>query len=176
MTLSADAVRALQGGSYLSCEIWRSGPQSHYESRVAISLLVRKGGKEQSHAAGGSPADYRHFLHKRYDAPYTDGSKVRLVVVNTSETQHVQDGRDASKIQKSFNPREDLVGVVAEIDGDRYRKAPPATTGGRITGSGRDTLSTLGSARVLSASARLQATLEGRRWEAWNGACLRFRP
>ncbi|MBB3009994.1 hypothetical protein [Cupriavidus alkaliphilus] len=51
---------------------------------------------------------------------YTEGSKVRLIVVNTSDTKHVQDGRDASKIQKSFNPREDLVGVVAEIDGDRY--------------------------------------------------------
>lgn len=165
-----------KGGSYLSCEIWRSGPQKSLRIKGCNIAARAKGGKEQSHAAGGSPADYRHFLHKRYDAPYTEGSKVRLVVVNTSETQRVQDGRDASKIQKSFNPREDLVGVVAEIDGDRYRKAPPATAGGRITGSGRATLSTLGSARVLSASARLQATLEGRRWEAWNGACLRFRP
>lgn len=64
--------------------------------------------------SGPGNAEFRNNVARAY----TEGSEVRLVVVNTSETQYVRDGRDGSKIQKAFSPRQDLVGVVAEIDGD----------------------------------------------------------
>jgi hypothetical protein len=49
-----------------------------------------------------------------------EGRMVRLVVASTLDTEHVQSGRDASKIKKDFDPKEDLVGEVAELNGDRY--------------------------------------------------------
>lgn len=51
---------------------------------------------------------------------FAEGRMVRLVVASTVETEHVQSGRDASKIKKDFDPKEDLVGEVAELNGDRY--------------------------------------------------------
>jgi len=47
-------------------------------------------------------------------------SKVRLIVVSTLETSHVQAGGDASKVKKEFDAKNGLVGEVAELDGDRY--------------------------------------------------------
>lgn len=51
---------------------------------------------------------------------FAECSKVRLVVASTLETEHVQAGRDASKVKKDFNPREDLIGEVVELAGDKY--------------------------------------------------------
>jgi len=47
-------------------------------------------------------------------------SKVRLVVASTLETSHVQSGEDASKIKKDFDPKQELIGEVAELDGENY--------------------------------------------------------
>jgi hypothetical protein len=51
---------------------------------------------------------------------YKEKSRVRLVIVNTEDTHHVDSGADASKVKKSFHVREDLVGHVIEYDGDKY--------------------------------------------------------
>ncbi|NVK41586.1 MAG: hypothetical protein HWE39_10130 [Oceanospirillaceae bacterium] len=45
---------------------------------------------------------------------------VRLIIVSTEETQRVQSGEDASRVKKRFSPRDDLIGKVMSIDGDRY--------------------------------------------------------
>lgn len=45
---------------------------------------------------------------------------VRLVVVQTKNIDHVESGADASKLKKDFSAHDDLVGEVAEFDGDNY--------------------------------------------------------
>lgn len=47
-------------------------------------------------------------------------SDVRLVVVRTKESIRVQAGDDASKLEKEFFVRDDLVGRVIELRGDHY--------------------------------------------------------
>lgn len=49
---------------------------------------------------------------------FAEGKEVRLVVASTLETEHVEAGRDAGKIKKDFDPRVDLVGKVAELNGN----------------------------------------------------------
>jgi hypothetical protein len=51
---------------------------------------------------------------------HSEGSKVRLVLVTTRDTDRVQRGDDARKIPKEFNVRGDLIGEVAEVVGDSY--------------------------------------------------------
>lgn len=46
-------------------------------------------------------------------------SPIYLVIAKTLETSHVEAGRDASLIKKEFYPREELIGEIAEIVGDR---------------------------------------------------------
>lgn len=53
---------------------------------------------------------------------------VRMVVATTPETEAVDQGRDASKVKKTFHIREEVVGSVVSFDGDNYviefRRAP----------------------------------------------------
>lgn len=48
------------------------------------------------------------------------GSQVRLVIVSTKEVARVEAGEDASKLKKEFDVRPELIGEVAELDGDDY--------------------------------------------------------
>lgn len=48
------------------------------------------------------------------------GSRVRLVIVSTKEVARVEAGEDASKLKKEFDVRPELIGEVAELDGDDY--------------------------------------------------------
>ncbi|TFY98476.1 hypothetical protein [Ramlibacter rhizophilus] len=48
------------------------------------------------------------------------GSRVRMVIVKTDQIGRVQAGEVASKIRKEFILRDDLVGSVHELTGDRY--------------------------------------------------------
>lgn len=48
------------------------------------------------------------------------GSRVRLVIVSTKEIARVEAGEDASKLKKEFDVRPELVGEVAELNGDDY--------------------------------------------------------
>jgi len=45
---------------------------------------------------------------------------IRLIIVATDDTKSVQDGRDASAVNKSFRVRPDLIGKVTEIDDEKY--------------------------------------------------------
>ncbi len=47
-------------------------------------------------------------------------SRVRLVIAKTSETTYVDSGKDASLVKKEFFTREDLIGEVAELNGDNF--------------------------------------------------------
>jgi hypothetical protein len=51
---------------------------------------------------------------------FAQRSPVRLVVAKTHGIDHVQSGRDASKVKKNFNPRTDLIGEVCTLCGDDY--------------------------------------------------------
>lgn len=50
---------------------------------------------------------------------FAEGSAVRLVVTSTLETDHVEFGRDASKIRKDFDPKQGLIGEVVDLNGGR---------------------------------------------------------
>lgn len=45
---------------------------------------------------------------------------VRLVIATASDPRMVEAGGDASKVQKEFSVRTDLIGRVIEYDGERY--------------------------------------------------------
>ena len=51
---------------------------------------------------------------------FSERSKVRLVVASTLNAEYVEAGGDASKVKKDFDAKEDLIGEVAEIDGENY--------------------------------------------------------
>jgi hypothetical protein len=74
--------------------------------------------------SGPGNAEFRRNVARAY----TEQSPVRLVIVRTDEPARVEAGEDASKVQKDFRLREDLVGQVTEWDGDNYvfRFAPVA--------------------------------------------------
>lgn len=48
------------------------------------------------------------------------GAVVRLVLARALEPERVQRGEDGSNIPKTFAVRDDLIGRVAEIDGESY--------------------------------------------------------
>ena len=48
------------------------------------------------------------------------GAVVRLVLARALEPDRVQRGEDGSRIPKTFAVRDDLIGRVAEIDGESY--------------------------------------------------------
>ena len=51
---------------------------------------------------------------------FAEGSPVRLVLVKTRHIAHVERGEDASKVDKEFFVRDDLIGEVSEIVGPEY--------------------------------------------------------
>lgn len=51
---------------------------------------------------------------------FQDQSTIRLVIVSTHETDHVESGKDASLVVKEFHVRPDLVGRVIAFDGSNY--------------------------------------------------------
>ena len=47
-------------------------------------------------------------------------SPVRLVVVQTESSDHMESGEDASRLKKYFSAREYLMGEVVELEDDNY--------------------------------------------------------
>jgi hypothetical protein len=45
---------------------------------------------------------------------------IRLVVATTTETGHVDAGRDASEVRKTFHPKPEVVGSLVSFDGDEF--------------------------------------------------------
>lgn len=66
---------------------------------------------------GPGNAEFRNNLARAYQ----QRSVVRLVVANTLDVDHVQSGKDASKVKKSFDPRMDLIGELILLEGENYR-------------------------------------------------------
>ena len=54
------------------------------------------------------------------DRAFRERRPIRLVIVTTPHPERVESGEDASKIPKTFDPRENVVGEVVESDGENY--------------------------------------------------------
>lgn len=54
------------------------------------------------------------------DRAFREKRPIRLVIVTTPHPERVEAGEDASKIPKTFDPRENVVGEVVEWDGENY--------------------------------------------------------
>jgi len=66
--------------------------------------------------SGHGNKEFRENVAKAYAAR----SSVRLVVVKTDEIARVEAGEDASAIPKEFFVRDDVIGCVHELTGERY--------------------------------------------------------
>ena len=66
--------------------------------------------------SGHGNREFRDNIAKAFAAR----SQVRLVIVKTHEIARIEAGADASTVKKEFFLRDDVVGEVAELDGDRY--------------------------------------------------------
>lgn len=65
---------------------------------------------------GPGNAEFRRNIAEAF----SKRSKVRLVVVSTLETEHVQSGSDASEVKKDFDAKTEFVGEVTDLKGDSY--------------------------------------------------------
>lgn len=105
------AVSALAGDGSLVVSCWSlyfSRPDRHtlrYTDR-----LSRWSGNE----AGN------RLLHSHLIQAYASSLPVRLVIATPTDGQVVHQGLDASCIKKTFHVRPDLIGMVAEFDGDEF--------------------------------------------------------
>lgn len=84
---------------------YRKGPSGTMEFSDSFDRWEGHGNKE-----------FRENVRKAYE----EHKAVRLVIVKTDQVERVEAGEDASKLKKEFFVRDDLVGEVVEIDGDRY--------------------------------------------------------
>jgi hypothetical protein len=66
--------------------------------------------------SGPGNSEARRNIAKAFSAK----SKVRLVIAKTEEVERVEAGEDASPLKKEFFVREELVGYVAELNGEQY--------------------------------------------------------
>lgn len=60
----------------------------------------------------------RNELKESLDVAFKSNQPISIVIASTPTPELVEEGGDASKIKKSFNVREDLVGRVVEFDGE----------------------------------------------------------
>ena len=54
------------------------------------------------------------------DRAYAEKRKIRLVIATTKDVGTIERGEDASKVDKDFDVRADLIGEVAFWDGEQY--------------------------------------------------------
>jgi hypothetical protein len=62
----------------------------------------------------------RNELKESLAAAFKSNQSISIVIASTPTPELVEAGGDASKIKKSFNVREDLVGSVDEFDGETF--------------------------------------------------------
>jgi len=60
------------------------------------------------------------LLNTHLSKAFEEDLPVRMVVATAEHPEAVEREPDASKIKKSFHARDDLVGRIAEFDGDRF--------------------------------------------------------
>lgn len=65
---------------------------------------------------GPGNAEFRRNIAEAF----SKRSKVRLVVVSTLGSEHVQSGNDASEVKKDFDAKTEFVGEVTDLNGDNY--------------------------------------------------------
>ena len=74
------------------------------------------GVRRQGFRSGPGNQEFRENVARAFK----EKSEVRLVVATTEDEAYVESGQDASRINKYFHVREDLIGRVVEYDGDVY--------------------------------------------------------
>ena len=68
----------------------------------------------------GSSKAGSNLLRTHLEEAVAGNLDVRLVIARTSDEAAVDRGEDASKLSNTFAIRDDLVGKVAEFDGDHF--------------------------------------------------------
>ncbi len=71
---------------------------------------------KMSRWAGHGNAEFRANIARAY----AEKRPVRLVISKTEEIKHVEDGHDASLVDKEFFIRDEVIGSVIHLDGDDY--------------------------------------------------------
>jgi len=94
--------------------------------KLVVSLWAhhyRKGPNGTAEYAGNTQrwnGPGRTEFQKNVAKAFQEKTEVCLVVATTQEVDHVEDGKDATKIKKDFHLRDDLKGHVLSFDGDEY--------------------------------------------------------
>jgi hypothetical protein len=106
----AFSAKALDGSILFSCWSHKFGRPHNgvvrYTDRLSRWSRINTAGKNLFVA----------HLSEAYDQRLT----IRLIIAKTTAPEVVDSGEDASAIPKTFHVRPDLVGRVAEFDGDGY--------------------------------------------------------
>ena len=94
----------------LVVSLWRH----HFRERAKDGGLICR--DSFTRWSGPGNAEFREKIANAYRTKQV----VRLVIADTAQTKEVEGGVDASKLKKTFNVREDLVGEVVEATADAY--------------------------------------------------------
>lgn len=103
------SVSAWTPSDELVVSIW----QHHYRQGPDGSMEFA-----DSLARWGGPGNTE--FRRNLERAHREDKPLRLVIVSTAYPDRIQAGEDASKVPKQFDPREDVVGRVARLEGDRY--------------------------------------------------------
>jgi hypothetical protein len=104
------SVSAWSSDGSLVVSMW----EHHRRKGTPAGTLVFEGSASRWRGPGNT--EFRSNVAQAYAA----GASVRLVVVRTTDTAHVEAGGDGSKIPKEFFLKEEVVGRVTEWDGENY--------------------------------------------------------
>ena len=88
--------------------------QHHYRKGRVAGVAEFAGNTQRWNGPGCS--EFRENVAKAF----REQANVRLVIASTCEIEHVESGKDATKIKKEFHLREDLIGKVYSFNGDEY--------------------------------------------------------
>ena len=103
------SVSAWTTGGDLVLSLWE-----HHRRRGIPGTLEFADSVERWKGPGNT--EFRNNLSRAF----ASDSNVRLVIVHTEQTGHVEGGADASKVKRNFFVRDDLIGKVIEWDGRNY--------------------------------------------------------
>jgi hypothetical protein len=103
------SVSAIKGKNELVVSLWAH----HRDSSVKDAIVF-----SDSFARWSGPGNNEFKVNVM--RAHQENLPVRLIIASTEETHRVQNGEDASRVKKRFSPRDDLIGNVTEVEGDRY--------------------------------------------------------
>jgi hypothetical protein len=102
------SVCALAKDGSLAVSVWQHHIRREGEVLVCRDTMERWSGTGKNE------------LRERLAAAKESDQEISLVIATTPHPEKVDAGGDASKIAKTFAVREDLVGKVIELDGDKF--------------------------------------------------------